>query len=307
MRTIEKAFLSCALVAAAALLAATPAMATNPPANQCAGFNPAISIVLQPGATEPGACTVAAYDALSATPKCKDQSTCSGNCGADYTGIQYKISGGGFSPTVDLVSTLVTANNLVPPNQVLFAPGGTTPYGAGSASGGGGDTNTGLGKYSVHEQAYKVKVNPADGTFWVLVLGNKQPVQTSIAVKKGNCSSSCIKSVGILGLGLDLPEGCVSTCGGFNFHQAVNSIQLVSWEGCQISKYFSPTTGVFQGVTVDPPCTVTVGAYNVDGPQPVSGLGLGGDTITFGTGDVIIGDASCINTFVGGVYSRVCR
>lgn len=109
--------------------------------------------------------------------------------------------------------------------------------------------------------------------------------------------------------------GCVSTCGNFNAKQAVTNLQIVAWEGCVITKHFDATTGAFLGVSTDTPgCSVQVGDFNhqdTNPPKPVSGLtlsdGSGSEQITFGDGSATSGDNSCFSTFVGGVYSRVCR
>jgi hypothetical protein len=301
MRTIEKAFLSCAIVAAAGLLDARVALATGGSCNNPMGGT--ITVVsVPPGSTEPGACTVED----PAAPACASS--------GGWTGIEYQVTGGSAT---DVVSTLVTVNNTVLPNQVYLSAGYylkdpcTVPNG-------GGDPTTGLGKYSCHERALRVKVgpitlpdsSPAQG-FWVLVKGNKQPIPTTIAQKRGVCPN---KTVAILGLGLDIPEGCVSTCGSFNPHQGVKNLQIVSWEGCVIEKHFSPTTGAFLGVSTDTPgCTIEVGDFNnsLNPPRPVTNLTLtdtsGTEAITFADGDATSGDSSCFNTFVGGVYARVCR
>jgi hypothetical protein len=226
------------------------------------------------------------------------------------------------------VTTLVTVNNTSPTSNVVAFPSGYSLQPACTAANGGGDLTTDLGEYSCHERALRVKVgtitrpdlSSAQG-FWVLVKGNKQPLLTSISQKRGLLCP--IKSTAIVGLGLDIPEGCVSSCGNFNAHQAVSNIKIVVWEGCQITKYFSPTTGAFQGVTAapldipNPPnCDVAVGEYNTaNAPKPVTGLllqdtsttGSPQEPVTFADGDATSGNGSCFNTFVGGVYSRVCH
>lgn len=297
MRKKIKAFLSCTVVAAALLLAAPRAMATG----TCT-FNPDIMVVSAPpgapvGTT--GACFVADADVAS-NPTCKTN--------GEWTGIKYKTTG---VSTSDLIATLVTVNNTVSPNQIRVfpVPSGSVFYPAGTVSGGGGDPNTGLGKYSAHEQAIKVKLS-ADGTFWVLVKGNKQPVQTSIAMKKSGLFCP-VKTFQRLGLGLDVPEGCVSTCGNFNPKQAVKNSQIFRWEGCEFMKMFDSTTGSFLGVQLtensDPACRVDKGEFQGDGPQPVTDLQLGGEAVTFADGDATTGDNSCYTTLVGGRYARVCK
>jgi hypothetical protein len=295
MRTIEKAFLSCAIVAVAALLAATPAMATGSGSGSCTyPVSGAIEVIsVPPGAPEgvTGACPVAQADLATPPTPCKSH--------GEWTGIQYRFAD---YKAGDVITTLVTVNNTT---ANVSVPTGFTAYALGT-----GEPKTGLGTSSVHERAIKITALAADKTFWVLVKGNKQPLLTSVAVKRG--SYCTLKSYAVLGLGLDIPEGCVSTCGNFNAKQAVKNIQIVVWEGCEITKYFSPTTGAFQGVTVTGEgCTVLPGEGLYDGgvtpPPPVTGLFLGDEQVTFGDGDATTGDNSCFNTFVGGVYARVCK
>ncbi|HEY6554284.1 MAG TPA: hypothetical protein VI669_13085 [Vicinamibacteria bacterium] len=172
---IRMAFLSCTVVATAALLAPTAALATGN-WGSCSSFNPNITIV-------EGPCPVTFNDPLG--PSCARPGTA--------TGIKYKNSGS----TADHLATLVTANNDV-----------ATPSGCQNYSACSGDPLTGLGKHSCHEKA--VKINPATQTagFWVVAQGTtanktqRLPVMTSIVAKKG----SCIKSTAILGLGLEGPS-----------------------------------------------------------------------------------------------------
>lgn len=278
-----KALLSCALMTAAGLLDATPAMATFC-TTPISGTIVVVSV--PPGAPvgETGACPV--KDPLS--PTCASQ--------GDWTGIKYQITGGQAS---DLVSTLVTVNNTVSPNSVTLFPSGSTFYPAVT-----GDPYTGLGKYSSHERAVKVKVN-TDGTFWVLVKGNKQPLPTSIVQKRGYCP---IKSTQILGLGLDLPEGCVSSCGNFAPTQTLTKTEIVKFKECEVEFTRSVVTGAVTGFSKtansDPACSVKEGS--------VSDLEVkDGDTslgnVSFGDGFVSSGEESCNTRFIGGRYYTVCN
>lgn len=164
MRTMKKAFLSSAVVAAAAVLAAAPVMANG---SSCPTL---------------GTPTVVSGPCPVVDPT---NPVCAGTGG--WTGIQYQIPG---ALTTDYVSTLVTANNTALPTNVAAYPAGYSLQPACTAANGGGDLVTDLGEYSCHQRALRVKVN-TDGTFWVLVLGsNKQPIPTSISQKRGYCSPS---------------------------------------------------------------------------------------------------------------------
>ena len=287
-------FLACAAVATAGLSAATPAMATfcTQPIN--ATITVATPIPGGPVAGSVGACPVKDADLTAGTPKCSSQ--------GEWTGIRYATTG---LRTSDLISTLVTANSTVAPNQIALFPLGSSLYAPGSANGGGGDTNTGLGKYSVHEQAVKVKLN-ADGTFWVLVKGNKQPLPTAIAVKRG---SYCpIKSYNVLGLGLDLPEGCVSSCGNFAPSQALVSREVTKFKECEVFFDKNLTNGTISAFDkTDPlsPCQVFEGSVK---DLSIQGLGLppGADKVSFGDGVVSSGEESCNTRFVAGRFYTVC-
>ena len=177
---IRMAFLSCTVVAMAALLAPTAVLATGS-GYSCSTFTPNIAIV-------EGPCPVIFNDPLG--PSCERP--------GDATGIKYQNSG----TLADHLATLVTVNNNVGNLS------GCQLYSACS-----GDPLTGLGKYSCHEQA--IKINPANQTvgFWVVAqatAANKTqrlPVLTSIVAKKG----SCIKSKAILGLGLEAPVTLAKT------------------------------------------------------------------------------------------------
>jgi hypothetical protein len=193
---------------------------------------------------------------------------------------------------------------------MLSVPTGYIPFAPGS-----GESKTGLGKYSVHERAIRITaVNPADKTFWVLAQGRKQPILTSVAVRR-SYSFCPVKSFAVLGLGLDIPEGCVSTCGAFNPKQGVKTGENFVWEGCSGTKWRDSATGAFLGLTTETPgCLVEVGEYlNGDKPvRPITDITLSdplstAEGLTFGDGDATQGDNSCFYTFVGGVYAKLCR
>jgi hypothetical protein len=265
MRISQKAFLSCIVVAGIGLLAAPAAMATG---GSCSPTIWTIEVV------PPGACRV--ND--PAEPECGDV--------GEYTGIQYKLSGTG----ADHVSTLVTIDN------VVSLASGNTVYSTLSCK---GDTVTGLGKYSCHEQA--VRFNPAiykqpggglvptDRFLWIIVSGNKQPILTSIAVKKG----SCVQPYAVLGLGVDAPAASVT--------------ETLQHGACTVEFTLNALTGTVLSAkltqdSLDAGCNlriddveegnVTVRINNVDLP------------IKFGQGYFQSGDTSCTTRVIGGkLYS----
>jgi hypothetical protein len=274
MRNKKVAFLSCAVVAAAGLLATPAAMAT--------GSCPAWSVSYE------GPCAV-----NSTTP-----STClpAGTEGK-YTAIKYninKISGYGNASNV---ATLVTANNL---GNVFVAPASGVCVSAPCV----GDTPTSLGKNSCHELAVRVNPNASTSSFWVIVAGRKAAIQTSIAVKSGNC----VKAYAVPGLGLDT-----------NPFQAVQKKETVNFKGCSVDFVYDAVTGAVVSASLapppastKPPCPLgqndgTCCAFN--GGDDVSGLrlilndrDLGAGQ--FGDGYISSGENSCTTRVIGGrVYT----
>jgi len=112
----KKAFLSSAIAAGAALLAAPAVMAH--------------------GTTE--SCTASRWTITIESPPCPVSDPNSPSCTSqgDFTGIQYKLTGA----AADHVSTLVTRNN------VVYEATGNQVFTDCKK----GDTVTGLGKYSCH-------------------------------------------------------------------------------------------------------------------------------------------------------------
>ena len=262
MRT-RSAFLSYAVAAAGLLLVATTAHAWN---TKCTANNFTFTVIAGP-------CPIAD----------PSNPVCGGSGG--YTGIQYQMSGTG---TPDAIATLVTANNTVlsPPATQVFAPCV-------------GDSATGLGKYSCHEEA--VRVSPdANKAFWVIVSGSKLPIETSIAVKKGYN----VKSAAIVGLGLDAPDACVSSCGGFHPDQTLKKTETLVFKGCAVTFVLDLTSGEVISAANDPTQSTSQNCSPliVDDVSSLEvfyhgqSLGLG----DFGDGMLATGSTSCTTRVIGG-------
>jgi hypothetical protein len=201
-----------------------------------------------------------------------------------WTGIEYQVTGG---LATDVVSTLVTANNAVLPNQV-YLPTGFSLKPDCTAANGGGDLTTDIGEYSCHERALRVKVN-TDGTFWVIVKGRKEAIPTSIAQKRGSCPT---KSTAILGLGLDAAPVAPVT-------------ETLRHEQCAVEFSSDRITGAFLSAKLtadsDPDCQ-----FFVDDVQNLR-LVLNGTDIgsaNYGEGYTNTGAGSCTTRVIGGkVYT----
>jgi hypothetical protein len=263
------AFLSCTVVATAALLAPTSALATGN-WGSCSSFNPTIEVV-------EGPCAVIFNDPLG--PSCARPGTA--------TGIKYKNSGS----NADHLATLVTANNSVSTatgNQVYTACSG--------------DPVTSLGKYSCHEKA--VKINPSIQTvsFWVVAEGTaavktqRQPIPTSVVAKKG----SCIKSFAVPGLGLEGPTA--------NAFQTTAKTETLVFKGCAVTFELNPVTGDVINAFNDPgqsnpapgvTCSELIVSEAQDLTLSLAGVGdLGPGQI--GDGYISSGTNSCTTRIVGG-------
>jgi hypothetical protein len=191
---------------------------------------------------------------------------------------------------LDHVATLITRNNS---SVYVSSPTGVQgPYGECV-----GDTVTGLGKYSCHERAVKINGIPAGRSFWIIVPGQKAAIETSIAAKR-NCSG--VKSIAIIGLGLDAPEASVT--------------EVLRHGDCAVEFTLNAVTGtvISAKLTDDSPetCTLhqtTTDQLNLELNEPFGNcttppcpLGPG----QFGNGYVQTGSASCTTRIVGGkVYT----
>jgi hypothetical protein len=267
MRNKNKAFLSCAMVAALALLASPAAMATG--SSSCSSFTPTITILAGP-------CPVD-----SATPVACATS-------GRYTGIKYKITG-----NPDHVATVVTSNNTV------LLPTGFQSYAACT-----GDPVTELGKGSCHEKAVKVNPNSAAaGQFWLVVDKTKTSTLQSMVAKKGSCS----KAFAVAGLGLDVnPFQAAQKVETVNFKGCAVKFQFDVSTGAVVSAALDPddsTKPVCPTGVNDGSCCAFNGGEDVGHLElSLNGQPLGAGV--FGEGYVSSGTNSCTTRVIGGrVYS----
>lgn len=268
MRNKNKAFLSCAIVAAVGLLSAPAAMATG--YNSCSNFNPTVEILAGPcpvSGANPTACAAS----------------------GDYTGIKYKITG---SP--DHVATVVTANNTV------LLPSGFQAYAACA-----GDPVTGLGKGSCHEKAIKVNPNSAAaGQFWVVVDKTKSAALQSLVAKKGSCS----RSFAISGLGFDVnPFQAAQKVETVNFKGCAVKFQFDVVTGAVVSAALDPIESTKTACAVgqnDETCCNFNGGEDVSNLTLTLSGGRSLGSGVFGEGYVSSGTNSCTTRVIGGrVYT----
>lgn len=257
MRRMKKAFLSCAMVGAMVLLASPAAQATNY-----------------------GSCTAPTVSVLKGP--CPVSTTNPGDClppgtAADYTGVKYQIAG-----AASHAAFLITSNNL---KADVFVQTANTVFDQCV-----GDNVTGLGKHSCHELAVRLNPNSQTKTFWAVVRGQKQPVQTSIVVKGvgNNCNT---KAYQIVGLGLDSPP-------------VAPVKETLSHGLCSVEFTLDGIGGNVLSAKLtqgsDPGCNLRVD--NVEDLQiTIGNVPLG---LKFGQGYFQSGETSCTTRVIGGrVYS----
>jgi hypothetical protein len=219
----RKAFLSCAIAAAAVLLAAPVARATDPPMSCQTTFGDALWAI----EVTAGPCKVACSQAGSTSPM-----TCnpSGAC----TGIEYRVTGSLGSP--DHLATLVQGGGIRAGNgNQIYAPCV-------------GDPVTKIGLYSCHEQAIKINPESDVNRFKLVVNGDKEPILTSIVAKKGYQKGAC-KIAGLGSAAEPATAGaCVPNCGGFDPFQTITRSEVLTFKPaasnpCSVRFDYDSTTG----------------------------------------------------------------
>jgi hypothetical protein len=203
-----------------------------------------------------------------------------------YTGIKYTNTGS----SLDHAATLVTRNNT---SIFPVSPTGSQVYTECT-----GDPVSGLGKYSCHQKAVKINGIPAGQSFWIIVPGQKAAIETSLAGKR-NCSG--VKSIPIIGLGLDAPAAPVT--------------ETLQHGVCAVEFTMNALTGTVQGAKLTP-ASLDLGCESPDmkddgtlNGSPVENLelvlnGVSLGNSNFGSGYVNSGAASCTTRVVGGkVYT----
>jgi hypothetical protein len=147
-------------------------------------------------------------------------------------------------------------------------------------------------------------------TFTLTVNGRRNPLATSVVVKKGNSQGACR----IVGFGLlDTTGGdaCVSSCGNFNPSQSVRKIETFKFKGCEVTFEFDLTTGEVKAFDAQPVLT-GVSCNKLEGSVSellVNGGIISGtdEEVTFGDGWINSGNNSCTTRLVGGRYYTVCQ
>src|SRR5512136_494424 len=165
---IRKAFL-CAL-SAAMILAGPAGMAQDVIPTQCLAVNAGVQ-VWNSVTVSGGPCTVQCL-APGATAPSPPQCDPAGKC----TAIEY---------------TFVAPTNLA--HVAVLADGGvnaTNPPNAAAAAC-AGDTPTGLGIWSCHEQAVRANSNSATQVLAIIVNGIRKPIPTSILAMQGKNIGAC--------------------------------------------------------------------------------------------------------------------
>jgi hypothetical protein len=278
---IRKAFLSCVVVAAVGLLAATgaasdcntPTPAPSPPPKSCSTGLFQVSVSSGP-------------DFVSCTPTASNPS---GRC----TEIGYTVSPLSSYGFPDQVTALEGIGI-----QYVTGPGGQwfPPC--------VGDLVNVIGLRSCHEQAAKFNPNSNAKTFTIGLAGERKPGPTTVATRKGLLK---LGQCTILGIGLD---GVASP------DQTTQSAETINFKGCLVRFTRDPATNdVVRAQLLTPTgdsgkeCqSPTLNGAIID-PRPVGDIEvfLGDSTLgpgKFGDGYISTGDESCTTRVIGGkVYT----
>jgi hypothetical protein len=188
MRTTSKAFLSCAILAAA-LLAAGGAMAADP----------------DPLAPQYKTCSAAGITVTTTGPEACGSNTC----------VTYNVTS---TATPDHAGTFVRAEATL--LSISGSPSVTTCNTATSAA--SGDGSFGLGANLLcHEKFIRWNNQTAKAkSFTYQVDGVRKPIITSVVMKKGNNQGTC-QMVGVGFLDDTVGGACVSSCGNFAPKQTI--------------------------------------------------------------------------------------
>ena len=283
---------------AAGLLAALPAMAAE--------------------ANLPTSCTTASGWTVRVTagPCATSDAGTSGGLTCDSaglnTGIEYTVTGPG---TPDHTFSFVHVTKLA--SEVLWVGGGNegTVYAIGS-----GDPLSGIGLYAWHEVAARLnsEANKA-GTYKIIMSGQREPIGTSVVVKKGKITDSCR----IMGLGLepaiDMSLACVPNCTTVNPEQTMTKTETMKFKGCAVKFEYDISTGELISATFDadasdkPLCgAVSSNTCCYFNQEDVANLTLTVGNVPlghglFGDGYISSGTGSCTTRLIGGkLYTWGC-
>lgn len=274
------------LLAAAALLAAVPAMASDPDPRTYSKCGTGSCDWVITATTLPGPCV--------------------GDPG--NTCVTYGVTGTGTPDHLGIFlrseATLLSATSL--PQQASYSV---------STACGKGDSVLGLGSNLLcHERLIRFDNRFAKAaSFTLKVAGVRKPIITTVTVRKG--SAQC--AFPIVGIGLEeppAPESCVNSCGNFNPKQSVRKTELFKFEDCIMEFNYAADGSVAleggflvypaPGAAAGTVCTPKTGAVS---EILVSHLPTGDNNGTFGDGWLSTGNNSCSTRLIGGAYYTVCR
>jgi hypothetical protein len=290
MRT-RRTFFPCALAAAAGLSAAAAVMAAEADLPQ--------------SCTTPSGWNVAVTQGPCATTQTSSTGALTCSPTGTNTGIEYSVTGPGITP--DHVFSFVHVSQA---GDVLFVGGGLEgaiyPLCV-------GDPLSGVGLYACHEQGIRLNAEQGKANqFKVIVKGQRDPIASSVVVKKGKTTDSCkIKGLGLQTSGSDGSVACVSSCGNFNPDQTIKRFETVQFKGCAATFEYDTTTGAvvnaFADHDLDEPganCSDLTLSNVGDLELSLLGTPIGGGKGKFGDGYLSTGNTSCTTRIIGGkVYT----
>lgn len=171
-----------------------------------------------------------------------------------------------------------------------------------------------------------LRFDRAKGPFWVQVKGQHEKAPTTAVIKKGY--QQCGKEIDGIGFTPAPPQqtACVNNCGNFDPHQQRKSVETFRFKGCQLTFSYGDDGSVedFQTCTLDESGKFCVDSLRINSSvdtapgvcQARTGLIgelnlYGGPTENntkgaFGDGWLNTGDNSCATRLIGGRYYTVC-
>jgi hypothetical protein len=156
-----------------------------------------------------------------------------------------------------------------------------------------------------HETIVRVNPEGLTNSFTLRVDGQRDPIATSIVVKKGNKLNSCA----IEGIGLESASSgnCVASCGSFDAFQTITKTEVFSFKGCFAEFVYDLNTGEVVEFNRRTDLDTVPGCDIADGDIGELSLLLNGDptpgfpgVLEFGDGWVGEGDSSATWRFVAG-------
>ena len=266
-----------------------------------------------------GATLLAAVPAMASDPDPMTYSKCSSGCatvvtagpvacdGGANTCITYNVTGTTVPDHLGIFlrSEAVLLSATSGPQQAAYSI--TTACGK-------GDYVLGLGSNLLcHERLIRFDNRAAKAvTFTLKVEGKRKPIITTVVARKG--SSQCANP--IVGIGLEeppAPDSCVSSCGSFAPNQSVRKVETFKFKDCEATFEFDTATGAVtnffatavSGAPVGTECNASqgpIGDIFVSNPNIPEGNNNG----VFGDGWLNSGNNSCSTRLIGGRYYTTC-